>query len=138
MFVNRCMPIIASGIYVMWISIAAVIINVAVVCTICGTSGTAGIVFLIIMLSSCGGLFRYCFTGYRPQIIVHQITNFVPFPTERACPEERQPLINDDDKRTLDMPIHDQGHEDVEASLSCPDSPPPPYTASIIPGKELK
>jgi len=50
----------------------------------------AGIVFLIIMLSSCGGFFRYCYTGYRPQIIVHQITNYVPLPTDRSCPEERQ------------------------------------------------
>ena len=53
----------------------------------------AGIVFLIIMLSSCGGFFRYCYTGYRPQIIVHQITNYVPLPTDRSCPEERQGLV---------------------------------------------
>jgi hypothetical protein len=53
----------------------------------------AGIVFLIIMLSSCGGFFRYCYTGYRPQIIVHQITNYVPLPTDRSCREERQGLV---------------------------------------------
>lgn len=53
----------------------------------------AGIVFLIIMLSSCGGFFRYCYTGYRPQIIVHQITNYVPLPTDRSCPKERQGLV---------------------------------------------
>jgi len=53
----------------------------------------AGIMFLIIMLSSCGGFFRYCYTGYRPQIIVHQITNYVPLPTDRSCPEERQGLV---------------------------------------------
>lgn len=53
----------------------------------------AGIIFLIIMLSSCGGFFRYCYTGYRPQIIVHQITNYVPVPSDRSCPEERQGLV---------------------------------------------
>jgi hypothetical protein len=53
----------------------------------------AGIVFLIIMLSSCGSFFRYCYNGYRPQIIVHQITNYVPLPTDRSCPEERQGLV---------------------------------------------
>ncbi|KAJ4435456.1 hypothetical protein ANN_18072, partial [Periplaneta americana] len=111
------MHIIVNGISVMWISIAAVIINVVVMSTVCGTSGKhdfrymtlkfmsnssdncqlhkirAGIVFLIIMLSSCGGFFRYCYTGYRPQIIVHQITNYVPLPTDRNCPEERQGLV---------------------------------------------
>jgi hypothetical protein len=49
--------------------------------------------FLIIMLSSCGGFFRYCYTGYRPQIIVHQITNYVPLPTDRSCAEDRQGLV---------------------------------------------
>ncbi|XP_023716950.1 WW domain binding protein 1-like [Cryptotermes secundus] len=83
----------------------------------------AGIIFLIIMLSSCGGFFRYCYTGYRPQIIVHQITNYVPFPTDRSCSEERQGLV---------------AHEDVEAPMNHPESPPPPYSASVSPGKEIK
>jgi hypothetical protein len=53
----------------------------------------AGIMFLIIMLSSCGGFFRYCYAGHRPQIIVHQITNYVPLPNDRSCSEERQGLV---------------------------------------------
>ncbi|KDR17713.1 hypothetical protein L798_07252 [Zootermopsis nevadensis] len=83
----------------------------------------AGIVFLIIMLSSCCGFFRYCYAGYRPQIIVHQITNYVPLPTDRSCAEERQGLV---------------AYEDVEASRDHHDRPPPPYFASIIPEKEMK
>jgi len=31
-----------------------------------------------------------------------------------------------------------QAYEDVEAPMNHPDTPPPPYSASIIPGKEIK
>lgn len=78
----------------------------------------AGMVFLIIMLSSCGGFFRYCYP-IQPHYIVHRVTSYIPVPTHGTTGDDNQGLT---------------AYEDVEAPPTYPnadrteseDYPPPP------------
>ena len=49
---------------------------------------------MLILLSSCGALIRFLYNSSRPQIIVQQITHYVPLPTEIPAQDENLGVRN--------------------------------------------
>ncbi|XP_071453072.1 uncharacterized protein [Hetaerina americana] len=86
------------------------------------------------MLSSCW-FFRCCY-AVRPQIIVHQVTNYVPLPTEPSASSEMHQYIPcDDDDESLHeviLPTRSSGEVNLSSqsinSTYPPQGPPPPYS----------
>lgn len=83
-----------------------------------------GILFVVILLSACGGLFRYCYY-HSPQLVIHRVTSYVPVPNVGAADDAEHLLITDNHSS-----FHSYSAKKLPGYFS-PQGPPPPYSATI-------
>ncbi|GAB6029048.1 hypothetical protein CHUAL_004834 [Chamberlinius hualienensis] len=85
-----------------------------------------GILFVVILLSACGGLFRYCYY-HSPPIVVHRITSYVRVPNVGSLEEPERYLVGEYEDHVGSRPY---------STLKLPgyfppQGPPPPYSAAV-------
>lgn len=79
-----------------------------------------GIVFIVLLLSACGGLFRYCYYN-QSQVVIHRITSYVPVPNFGSSDESENFRVHDTENPHTYPPSYMPSNQ----------GPPPPYMTSV-------